>query len=384
LRREGLVHRVLWRGESKGLQVLIIASNYDAGKPPTISVEFRECCMDQSDTPPLPQSPKPLRIRIGLTEEPRQGPTISRVASDLAKLCDTTEDSARRVIQGVRARNPERGSQEWWIDPQKTPVHYTQFVFLVYLKRANLLQSDEDEQEKIVTFLQEQIFRRRIPQWCESPGSVVIEAFDVIVKKYSLPKRWNSLTSYLRKTVTGIAIKHGKPQIQEISYGSGRSENSLGNDNPDDDDEAGRDVKAEDNDDNDDVGNEGDYGGGGGEETERSTNPSDRTPHDLEITVDMIATHTGFTRKHIYCLARQGKIPSSRNGARVGFTTESLETAKKYAAESRMGKNMIQKLVDHCGKTKGAASKLIQRKKKQGMSLENIAREAVKERDRQS
>ena len=129
VRTEGLVHRVLWRCEAKGLQCLITASNYDLGNSPSIKAEFRECCTDQSDTPPLPKSPKPFVIRIGLTEEPRQGPTISRVASDLAKLCDTTADSARRVIQRVRARNPERGSQEWWIDPQKTPVHYTKFVF---------------------------------------------------------------------------------------------------------------------------------------------------------------------------------------------------------------------------------------------------------------
>jgi len=228
----------------------------------------------------------------------------------------------------------------------------------VYLKRANLLQSDEDEREEIVTFLQKQIFRRRIPKWCESLGSVVIEAFDVIVKKYSLPKRWNSLTSYLKKTAWGIAVAQGKSERQETLYGKG-------------------DLRVDEKD-------VGTYDRGEAADPGISKKLSDRTPHDLEITVDMIAAKTGYTREHIYRLARRGKIPSSRNGDRVVFNAESLETAKQYADERRKEKDVIQLLVDYCGKTKNAAYRLMQRKKKNGMSLVDIAAEALKGRDRES
>lgn len=394
----------LFRGKGGGLYCEIRGDCYEPTRPPQISIEFRMAPQNVGVQPPSEMRDKRLVVRIGLTEEGKQGATLSNVAESYAafgevakeypvydvitkgRTVPSSPEQARRHIRKAKSRTlPKKledhprlkqyesainpSVQQWWVDPKCTPVYLTKFVLLVYLVREDYLDPNTPQ---IKSFLRCRVFSR----WMKDPNIRQLDELDILSEismRFAMPQRWNDVVTYIEKTVKGIALTRVRSQ-QEISYGSGRSENSHGNDNPDDD------VKAEDDEaevaDYDDI--EVD------EEPGISKKPSDRTPHDLKVTADMIASHSGISRTHVYRLARQGKIPSSRDGDRVVFTKESLEAAQQYADERRKEKDVIQLLVDHCGKTTNAAYRLLQRKKKKGLSLEDIAGEALRERDRQS
>ena len=339
-----------FRGEGGGLYCEIRADCYEPTGSPQISIEFRNVPRRVGVRPPDEMRDKRVVVRIGLTEEGRQGATIGKVSEDYAafgavakeypvydgitkgRTVPSSPEQARSHIRQAKSRTLSKklaahpglkqyepainpSVQQWWIDPKRTPVHLTKFVLLAYLVREDYIDPNTPE---IKSFLRCLVFSR----WMKDPNIQQLDELNILYEismRFAIPQRWNDVVTYIKKTVFGMASN-------EVTG-----------------------------------------------------------PRLGRLTVENLASKAGVHRRTIYKWVQEDKIPVKRE--KVGdliFSKASLEKAIELAEEKEMSKNLTKYLIGDCGKTPDAAYKWIQRKKKKGLSLEDIAREVLRERDRQS
>jgi hypothetical protein len=195
---------VLFTAECRQLSGTIWANHYEDDRPPEISVNFRS----------LGEPRTTLTIRVRLRAE---GPLVGTLGLNAPRQMSR----AQRLfwltgMRRKRSRTPGSGSSIWWIDPGNTPEDVTLLALLIYLARADLL--DSSGEGKLLTLLRKLFGKDR--QGRPIDEATLYSAFHRVVRYFAVPQDWRQLRRYFvraRQTERYLAIPEKATQDRSNS-----------------------------------------------------------------------------------------------------------------------------------------------------------------------
>ena len=199
LRHEVLFQWEVWgKGKGPELCCAIRANTYRAKELPTISVDFKAW--------------KTLTIRVGLIGEGEPYGWLN--LKSLKRLPREDRLFFLELFRGVNVEHsfyvkgehsekveivrPKSGDERWWVHPSKTPHETTQFVLMLYLFQAQML--DLDAHPDVYKALK-RLFKAMGFSKNDDEEDVQFEAFLLIAKHFALPQDWRQLRMYIAKTL---------------------------------------------------------------------------------------------------------------------------------------------------------------------------------------